>query len=154
MIEHFVAETITGDDSGNESLLINDVARLLRKDFDKRAQKLDLTRSQWLAIAMLRRNPGIKQTELSALLEVEPISVARIIDRLEKAGWVERRLHPSDRRVRCLFLTKQSEKIVSEMNKLAIETRKDALQGIDIKNHEILLQTIKQMKANLCGNRK
>ena len=84
--------------------LLHDVARLLRVEADKRARAHDMTRAQWGILIWLERQPGISQKELSELLEVEPITVARLIDRLEARGMVERRPDPKDRRIWRLHL--------------------------------------------------
>src|SRR5260221_4775931 len=84
--------------------LLHDVARLLRVDADKRARCHGMTRAQWAILIWLERQPGISQKELSEILEVEPITVARLIDRLEARGMVERRPDPKDRRIWRLHL--------------------------------------------------
>jgi len=84
--------------------LLYDVARTMRTQTDQRARKLDLTRAQWVILAWLNLQPGLSQNELAALVEVEPITVARLIDRLEKRGFVERRADPRDRRIWRLHL--------------------------------------------------
>ena len=84
--------------------LLHDVARLLRVDADKRARAHGMTRAQWGILIWLERQPGISQKELAELLEVEPITVARLIDRLEARGMVERRPDPRDRRIWRLHL--------------------------------------------------
>src|SRR5262249_14632668 len=84
--------------------LISDVSRLLRRNFDKRAQKIGLSRAQWQVLAWLKRNEGISQTQRADLLEMSPMTLVRLIDRLEMNGLVERRAHPTDRRIYQLFL--------------------------------------------------
>ena len=84
--------------------LLHDVGRLLRVDADKRARAHGMTRAQWGILLWLERQPGISQKELAELLEVEPISVARLVDRLEARGMVERRPDPKDRRIWRLHL--------------------------------------------------
>ena len=84
--------------------LVHDVARLLRVDADKRASVHGMTRAQWGILIWLERQPGLSQKELAELLEVEPITVARLIDRLEGRGMVERRPDPKDRRIWRLHL--------------------------------------------------
>jgi len=84
--------------------LLHDVARLLRVDADKRASAHGMTRAQWGILIWLDRQPGLSQKELAELLEVEPITVARLIDRLEARGMVERRPDPKDRRIWRLHL--------------------------------------------------
>jgi MarR family transcriptional regulator, transcriptional regulator for hemolysin len=133
----------------NESLLIHDIARLQKMNFDRRARALGLTRAQWLAVAALRRRPGIKQSELAILLDVEPITVARSIDRLEEAGWVERRTDASDRRVKRLYLTGRMQGVVGQIRTLALGMRRELLNGLTKQDHQKLLQLLQKMKANL-----
>src|SRR5260221_10345168 len=89
----------------NLGFLLHDVARLMRKRFEQNARDLGLTRSQCQVLAHLARNEGIQQSALADILEVEPITLTRILDRLEDGGLVERQAHPTDRRVRLLRLT-------------------------------------------------
>ncbi len=129
--------------------LLHDVSRLLRRRFDQRAQALGLTRAQWSVIAHLYRNEGITQSALADLLEVEKITLARAIDRLEAAGWVERRPHPSDRRANCLYLTDKAYPIFDRMRELSMEVRAEALAGIKPADLERLVGTLLQIKGNL-----
>jgi MarR family transcriptional regulator, transcriptional regulator for hemolysin len=140
---------ITNDDDTNESLLIHDIARLQKMNFDRRARTLGLTRSQWRAVATLRRHPGIKQSELANWLDVEPITVARAVDRLEKSGWIERRSDAADRRVKRLYLTGRVQKVVGQIRMLAIDMRRELLSGITRQEHQKLLQLLKKMRNNL-----
>ncbi|MFI4969356.1 MAG: MarR family winged helix-turn-helix transcriptional regulator, partial [Lysobacterales bacterium] len=78
--------------------LMQDVTRHLRKHFDRRATKFELTRAQWRALKTIRRSEGLSQTELADFLDMQPIPVGRVIDRLEKTGYIERRADPGDRR--------------------------------------------------------
>ena len=80
--------------------LLYDAARLLRRDFERRAKQLGLTRAQWSVLAHLARNEGTNQAAAADVLEIEPITLVRLLDRLEAAGWVERRPDPNDRRAR------------------------------------------------------
>src|SRR5687767_13222468 len=89
--------------------LVADVARLLRRSMDRRLQALGLTQAQWRAIIHLSRNEGMTQATLAESLEIQPITLTRLIDRMESAGWVERRMHPLDRRAVQLYLTSQSQ---------------------------------------------
>ena len=95
--------------------VVHDVARLLAKRFDQRAKSLGLTRAQWRALAFLAREEGISQARLSDILEVEPITLVRLVDRMEEAGWVVRRPHPTDRRLRLLFLTEKARDTFARM---------------------------------------
>src|SRR5580698_4060704 len=95
--------------------LLNDVTLLFRKHFDRRAVKFGLTRAQWRATKMLYHREGLRQTELAEFLEMEPIAVGRVIDRLQAAGFVERRPDPKDRRAWRLHTTEQAQVIVGDM---------------------------------------
>src|ERR1700722_9689780 len=91
--------------------LLHDIARLMRKRFDQRARSLGLTRAQWQVLAHLARHEGINQAGLAEILEIEAITVGRLVDRMEEAGWVERRAHPSDRRARLLYMTAKARAV-------------------------------------------
>src|SRR3954471_24367969 len=91
-------------------VMISDVARMLRTTFDRRVRKLGLTRSQWLLLTRLHRRPGASQTELADMLEIDRASAGRMIDRMEKAGWVQRRPDGVDRRINRLYLTPGARK--------------------------------------------
>ena len=129
--------------------LLHDVARLLRTRFEQNGRGLGLTRSQWQLMAHLARNQGIQQGALAELLEVEAITLTRIVDRLEASGLVERRAHHRDRRVRQLYLTPKAEPLLDDMKRIGALTRDEALQGISKSNHEQLIATLADMKSNL-----
>jgi len=95
--------------------VLHDVARLMRNRFDQRARTWGMTRAQCVTLMKLECRPGMSQTELAAILEVEPITVARLIDRLEAAGMVERRPDPSDRRMHRLHLLPASEPVLAQI---------------------------------------
>src|SRR5579862_10200 len=98
-------------------ILLNDVARLMRTRFDQRAGTRGMTRAQWVILARLARQPGLSQNEMAAICEVEPITVGRLIDRLEARGFVERRSDPTDRRIRRLHLLPPSQPILDEIHR-------------------------------------
>lgn len=129
--------------------LLNDVTLLFRKHFDRRAVKFGLTRAQWRATKMLYHREGLRQTELAEFLEMEPIAVGRVIDRLQAAGFVERRADPKDRRAWRLHTTEQSRVIIDDMELIARELRKDATRGIDYAELEQALAVIGRIKDNL-----
>ncbi len=129
--------------------LMQDVTQHLRKHFDRRATKFGLTRAQWRALKTIRRNEGLSQTALADYLDMAPIPVGRVIDRLEKAGYVERRADPGDRRCWCLYLTAKAHAVVDEMEIIASGLRDDALQGIQRADFETLLRVLAQLKDNL-----
>ena len=131
--------------------LIHDVARLLRTRFEQKARGsgLGLTRTQWRALAHIERNPAINQAKLADILEVEPISLARLIDRLEKSGVVERRAHPTDRRMHTLHVTRKALPLLDELRVLGAATREEALAGISQDERDALAETLLAIKANL-----
>ena len=93
-------------------ILLNDVGRMLRTEGDRRARAQGMTRAQWVMLLRLERQPGLSQKELAELLEVEPITVARLVDRLEARGLVERRADPADRRVWRLHLLPEAQGVL------------------------------------------
>lgn len=129
--------------------LLNDVARLMRKRFDRQARDLGLTRAQWRVMMFLRRHEGARQNELAALLEVENVTLGRHIDRLEESGWVERRPDPSDRRAWLLFLDEKSRPILDKLAVVLIGTRETALSGFNTDEREDLIETLQRIKTNL-----
>jgi DNA-binding MarR family transcriptional regulator len=131
--------------------LINDVARLLRQRFDERAQALGLTRSQWRALAHIGRQEGMHQAALAEILEIEPISLARLIDRLEAGGFVERRHDPTDRRAWRLHLTPKAHPVFARMKELALETRAEAFGSLDRGKIAELYGALQQIKDNLAS---
>ncbi len=131
--------------------VLSDVARLLRRSFNRRVQELNLTQVQWRAIAQISRNPGLRQNQLAEILEVQPISVARLIDRMEAAGWVKRRADRLDRRAINLYLTAKVAPILKKMEKHAAALRQEALAGLSEKERETMLNNLLIMRRNLAG---
>lgn len=129
--------------------LLHDIARLMRKRFDQRARSLNLTRAQWQVLAHLARHEGINQAGLAEILEIKPITLGRLIDRMAEAGWVERRAHRSDRRVRQLYLTAKAEPVFARMRALGDETREEALAGLSLNERERLTATLLGIRSNL-----
>lgn len=129
--------------------LLHDVARLLRKRFEQRAKDLGLTRSQWQTLAYLANNEGIHQAGLAEILEIEPITLVRILDKLSDRGLVERRQHPSDRRSWLLYMRDEARPLIDTMRSLGDQTRKEALDGVPQEEHEHLYELLALMKSNL-----
>lgn len=129
--------------------LLHDVARLLRVEGDKRARAHDMTRAQWGILIWLERQPGISQKELAELLEVEPITVARLIDRLEARGMVERRPDPKDRRIWRLHLRPDAYPMLEEIAVHRADIRATLTQGIDRATLDSMTETLLRMKAAL-----
>lgn len=129
--------------------LLHDVTRLMRKHFDRRATRLQLTRAQWRALKVIRRHEGLSQTELADYLDMEPIPVGRVIDRLEKAGYVERRADPADRRRWRLHLNAKADAVIDEMEVIGAGLRDEALHGVDATDFEAMLRVLARLKDNL-----
>src|ERR1700756_5444866 len=96
-------------------IVLHDVARLLRTRFDQKARAYDMTRAQGVILVRLERQPGISQNEMAAICEVEPITVGRLVDRLEARGLIERRPDPGDRRVRRLHLLPAAKPVLADI---------------------------------------
>lgn len=129
--------------------LVTDVTRLLRKIFDRRAARFGLTRAQWRALKRLHHEQGITQNELAEYLEMEPIAVGRVLDRLQKAGFVERRADPQDRRCWRLHLTQKAHAVVGDMEEISAELFKQAQRGVSAADMKIVLDAFARMKHNL-----
>jgi MarR family transcriptional regulator for hemolysin len=129
--------------------LINDLARLMRTKSDQRARRRGMTRAQWIILAWLERQPGMFQNELATLIEVEPITIARLVDRLEARGFVERRPDPADRRLRRLHLMPAAAPILEEIEAYRAELNEVLTAGLDARKLDALRRDIKTMKTNL-----
>ena len=134
--------------------VLNDVARLMRKRFEQRARAaaLGLTRAQAAVLAHLARQEGINQAALAQLLELEPITLARLLDRLQAAGLIERRSDPKDRRAHLLYLTESAYPLLDRIFALAAEVREAALAGVAEADRGRLLDLLIEMKANLIAD--
>ena len=129
--------------------LLGDSSRLLRKRFDRLARSFGMTRAQWGVIAVLRRDEGINQTAMADIMDIEPITLGRHIDRLEEAGWVERRPDPDDRRAWRIFLTDKVQPVLEEMENIAIEVRNDAMVDFSSMEREQFIDDLIRVKSNL-----
>jgi DNA-binding MarR family transcriptional regulator len=131
--------------------VLNDVARLMRKRFEQRARAaaLGLTRAQAAVLANLARQEGINQVSLAQILELEPITLARLLDRLQAAALIERRPDPKDRRAHLLYLTDVAYPLLDRIFALAAEVREEAMSGIPEANRNLLLEMMISMRANL-----
>jgi DNA-binding MarR family transcriptional regulator len=129
--------------------LLNDISRLMRTQFDNRARDLGLTRSQWRVMVFLARSEGINQAGLADLIEVDRMTLGRMVDRLEAAGWVERRPDASDRRAYCLYLTEAARPLLDKMIVLANNLQEAALDGLSDKDRDTLRGLLTVIMNNL-----
>ena len=131
------------------AFMISDVSRLMRRRFDERARAIGVTRTQWRVLKFLQRGEGINQGGLAEMLEVEPITACRMIDRLEEAGLVERRRDPSDRRAWQIYLTERARPLLDDLGHLADEMLGSALAGVSDAEQARVIATLQQIRANL-----
>ena len=131
------------------AFVLNDVARLLRTYADQRARQLGMTRAQWAVLARLEHNEGLKQTELAEMLDLQPITLTRLVDRLCASGLIERRADPADRRVKRLFLTPQARPLMDRLADLGHDLMGSVLEGFDAKAIERMIAELAGVKENL-----
>lgn len=129
--------------------VLHDVGRLMRKRFEQQAAHMGFSRSQWLVLLHLAKNEGIHQAGLAEILEIEPITLVRILDKLEARGLIERRQHPSDRRLWLLFLDPKAHSSLEALQAMGEITRSEALAGLSDDNREVLLGMLEAVKMNL-----
>ena len=125
--------------------LIHDVQRLMRKRFETRASGLGLSSAQWRLMVRVAKEEGVTQARLAELLEIEPISVSRLVDRMEEGGWIERRADAADRRVRMIF----PSAAYAEVKSLAGEVYEESLVGVSPEDRRVLIRALDAMAQNL-----
>lgn len=135
--------------SDSLAFLLSDVSRLMRRRFDERARAIGVTRAQWRTLTTLSRHEGINQGGLADLLEVEPITLCRMIDRLAEAGLVERRSDPGDRRAWLIFLTDKARPMIAQLRALAEEMMELALEGVDDTERAHVFDIVGRIRHNL-----
>jgi MarR family transcriptional regulator, transcriptional regulator for hemolysin len=128
---------------------LHDVARLLRTYSDQRARELGTTRAQWAVLSRLQRCEGVKQNELAEALDLAPITLGRLIDKLTAAGLVERRDDATDRRANRLYLTEKAAPALKELGALAEDLMRRALAGVDELTIRAMHDGLMTIKANL-----
>ena len=131
---------------------VNDIARLLRWEFDRQAQHLGLTRAQWSVLAHLRRYEGVQQKELAHYMDIKPITLARHLDTLERQEWVERRDDPEDRRAKRVFLSKKAKPMITSLTKIGKKIRAHAMRGMSPEEQAQLMLMLQKIRANLNEN--
>ena len=128
---------------------LNDAARLLRTYADQRAKDLNMTRAQWAVLVRLQRCEGVKQSELAEALDLAPITLARLIDKLCGAGLVERRDDDADRRANRLYLTDKATPTLKKLGELGESLMGKALEGLDADQIAMLTTGLRRIKTNL-----
>jgi DNA-binding MarR family transcriptional regulator len=133
----------------NIGTLLAQVSRLMRRSFDERVRGMGVTRPQWQVLNLLKLHSGSNQGALAELLEVEPITLGRMIDRLQEAGLVERRADPADRRAWRIHLTGKGEDLLERLMPSARDTLAFALDGIGQAELEAMAVVLERMRGNL-----
>lgn len=131
------------------AFLLNDVARLLRTSADHKAAEFGMTRAQWAVLARLDRSEGLKQCDLAEMLDLQPITLTRLLDRLAENDLIERRADPNDRRAKRLFLKPAARPLLERLAVLGEEMMSVALAGIDRASVEQMLAKLATVKTNL-----
>jgi len=140
---------IIQDSYRGPGFLLTDSARLLRKLIDRRLQPLGLSRAQWSILAILSNHEGLSQSQISDELEIEKSTVGRLIDQVEKSGWIERRPILGDRRLWGVHLTDQARELIAEVERVILNTRTEMLRGLSAEQQQDLSGILQTVKSNL-----
>ena len=128
---------------------IMDVARLLKTYADQRARQFGISRAQWAVLVRIDRSEGLKQSELAELLDLQPISLTRLLDRLADNGLIERRADPNDRRANRLYLKPAAKPLLGRLSELSADMMETVLEGLDAKSVDRMLKELVMLKNNL-----
>jgi MarR family transcriptional regulator, transcriptional regulator for hemolysin len=131
------------------AFILNDVARLLRTYADYKASQFGMTRAQWAVLVRVDRSEGLNQSELADTLDLQPITLTRLLDKLCDSGLIERRPDPDDRRAKRLFLTAAARPLLQQLGILGEETMASALEGVTPQNVEQMIGQLAVVKENL-----
>ena len=129
--------------------VLHDAARLMRKRFEQRSRHTGLTRSQWHVLAILSKNEGIHQKGLADLMEIESITLVRLLDKMQERNLIERRPHPSDRRVTQLFMTPEAVPLLDVLRGLGNQTRSEAMGDFSDEEQRQLFDLLSRMREHL-----
>ncbi|HTV44886.1 MAG TPA: MarR family transcriptional regulator [Stellaceae bacterium] len=138
----------------NFGFLVHDVSRLLKRRFERQARQIGLpiTRRQAAVVLYIARNEGVSQAEVAVWLDIEPIALVRMLDKLHEEGLVERRAHPTDRRVRTLWLTPGAEPVVERILDINQAIREEAFAGLAPGTRDAMITALGSIKDNLALN--
>ena len=148
MIEEPEAEP---ESDRNFAFLVHDVSRLIKRRFDRRARRtgLPITRRQAAVILYIARNEGVSQSEVATWLDLEPIALVRMLDKLHEEGLVERRAHPTDRRIRTLWLTPAAHPVIERILIINVAIREEAFAGLPARARDTVITILDGIKDNL-----
>jgi MarR family transcriptional regulator, transcriptional regulator for hemolysin len=128
---------------------IMDVARLLKTYADQRARQFGISRAQWAVLIRIDRSEGLKQTELADMLDLQPITLTRLLDRLAENGLIERRSDPNDRRANRLYLMPAAKPLLDRLSDLGADMMEIVLDGLSATSIERMLKELSAVKDNL-----
>ena len=131
--------------------VLNATSKLYVQRFEERARELGLTLPQCKALVYLSRCQGISQVELAGSAEIDPMSMVRILDRMELDGWVERRAHPNDRRARRLYLKPSSKPLLEAIDRIASATHDEAFAGFAQQEANLLMAGLEKIRHNIAS---
>jgi MarR family transcriptional regulator for hemolysin len=131
------------------AFMLNDVARMLRTFADHKAAQFGITRAQWVVLARLDRSEGLKQSELAEVLDLQPISLTRLLDKLCESDLIERRADPIDRRAKRLFLKPAARPLLEKLGDLGEELMGTALSGVNRESVQHMIEKLGMVKENL-----
>lgn len=140
---------IIHDSHRGAGFLLTDTARLLRKLIDRRLQPLGLSRAQWSVLAILSNHEGVSQSQISHELEIEKSTAGRLIDQVEKSGWIERRPIAGDRRFWSIHLTERARQLLVEVEGIILHAREEMLRGLSDEQQQLLTDLLQTVKSNL-----
>ena len=140
---------VRGSVDMNFLFALGELQRLVRAYADKEAARFGITRAQWAVLARVERSEGMKQSELAELMEMQPITLTRLVDKLCDSGWIERRGDETDRRVNRLYLRKAGRQLLAKLSGLRSELTATALEGINPADAHRLLGQLEQIKGNV-----
>jgi len=140
---------IIQDSYRGPGFLLTDAAHLLRKLIDRRLQPLGLSRAQWSVLAILSNHEGLSQSQISDELEIEKSTTGRLIDQVERSGWIERRPIPGDRRLWGIHLTDRARQLITEVESIVLNTRAEMLRGLSAEQQQTLSEMLQTVKVNL-----
>lgn len=144
MSKHSASTSVTGF-----GFLLGDTSRILRRRFEQRAQEHGLTSAQWRAIGQLSRSDGLTQVALASRLDIEPMTVCRLVDRMEAAGFVRRVPNPQDKRAKLVCLTELSRALLGEMREIALLVYEEAFEGFNHDERKALIDGLNRINENL-----
>ncbi|MDD5175874.1 MAG: MarR family transcriptional regulator [Sterolibacterium sp.] len=133
----------------NFGFLLKDISRLYSLNFERHASEPNLTLAQCKVLGYLQLNEGISQVRLAYLTDTDPMTLVRILNRMEGDGLIERRPDPTDRRVRCLFLRASAIPVLEEIWRLSDRVRAEALAGLSAADRAQLVKLMQRVNANL-----